>query len=436
MEKSDADVEYSLAGKGAMVLALLLVINAVNFIDRLLPFVLIDAIKSDLNLTDSQVALMAGLSFAVVYSFAALPLAFVADRWSPRGVLVITLSVWSAMTAVSGLAGNFYHLIAARMGVAASEAGATPAAHALISRVFPASKRGIALAIFSLGVPIGSMIGLVLGGWVSDVANWRVAFLIVGLPGLFLAAISWFLLPKLPRLKAKAIASQSGIGASVRYLFARASFRHMAAGGSLYACGSYAMNVFAVAFLIRIHGLSTAEAGLGFGLAFGLGGLAGTFLGGWLSDRLSKRDIAWYQFVPAIGQLLAFPVTMAAWLVGDPLVVVLLLTLSYFFGLFYFAPSFAVAQHLARPDMRAIASALLAFFITLIGASVGPMAAGWLSDHWQATVGVEGIRYALCIVTFSFLWSAWHFYRAGRALRRDLMSSRGAEEGLVAVGAH
>ncbi len=411
---------WGLTGRGAVVLTILLLINALNFVDRLLPFILISSIKADLNLSDSEIALMAGLSFALVYSIAALPLAHLADRTSPRRVLTVALATWSMMTALSGFATSFLHLVVGRMGVAASEAGCNPAAHALISRTFSPDRRAMALAIFSLGVPIGSMIGLVLGGWINDVANWRTAFLVVGLPGLILAIISWFILPELGRAAPQS--EGTGFRKSIRYLFGLRSFRHMAAGSSLYACGSYAINVFAAAFLIRVHGLSTAQAGLGFGLAFGIGGLAGTFLGGWLADRLGKKDVRWRQWIPAIGQLLAFPVTIGAWLVPDATVSIILLTFSYVFGLLYFAPSFATAQSLATGGMRAMASAVLGFCLTLVGASVGPIVVGWASDAWAGQLGVESLRYAMCLMGFTILWSAWHFHLAARALPADLQA--------------
>jgi len=187
-----------LTGRAAFVIGLLLLINILNFIDRQLPFILIEAIKRDLGLSDSQIGLMSGLSFALVYSFAALPLAHLADRWSPRYLLTITLAFWSLMTTFSGLSRTFGDLIVARAGVAAGEAGCTPAAHALISRSFSSGRRALVLALFSLGVPIGSMLGLSLGGWISDFADWRTAFFIVGAPGLILALAARLILPGLP----------------------------------------------------------------------------------------------------------------------------------------------------------------------------------------------------------------------------------------------
>jgi predicted MFS family arabinose efflux permease len=344
-------------------------------------------------------------------------------------MLVITLTVWSVFTAVSGLAKNFASLLGARMAVSASEAGSTPSAHALISGLFPAHRRAFALAIFSLGVPLGSMIGLALGGWINDIANWRTAFFVVGLPGLALALIAWLVLPEppapTPATREAGRPDAQGVGSLLRLR----SFRHMAAGSALYACGSYAINVFAGSFLIRVHGLSATEAGLAFGLAFGLGGIVGTFLGGVLADALGQRDPRWRLLIPAIGQLLSFPAALGTWLVPHVGVSIVLLALTYILGLFYYAPTFAAAQQLAGERERATASALLLFCLTLIGSSVGPMVVGWASDHLAAQYGPAALRYALCLMGITILWSTWHFWLASRALGKDLEQTERARSG-------
>lgn len=411
-----------LTGRAGLVVALLCLINIVNFIDRQLPFVLIDSIKADLGLTDAQIGLIGGLSFALVYSFGSLPLAWAADRWSARNLLVIVLGIWSLMTAAASGAQSFGQLLVARIGVAAGEAGCTPAAHALIARSFASERRGLVLALFSIGVPIGAMIGLSLGGWINDVADWRTAFLFVGLPGVVLALVCWIALPDVRATGAREDAP--GFVESFSAMFRFKSFRHMAAGSSLYSCGSYAMNVFAAAFLMRVHGLSAAQAGLGFGLAFGIGGFAGTFLGGVLADRLGQRDPRWCQRIPAIGQLLSAPCAIGAWLVPSPVVSVLLLGLAYLFGLLYFAASFATAQRLAPDRMRASASAVLLFCLTLVGASVGPVVVGWISDALTPTMGVQALRYAMCLMGITILWSALHFWIAAHYLPGELADGR------------
>ncbi len=410
-----------LTSRHKSVLAVLLLINVVNFVDRQLPFILMESIKADLHLTDSQIGLLAGMTFALVFSFSALLLAWIADRWSPRPILAMTLAVWSAFTALSGFATNFLTLLGARVAVSASEAGSTPAAHSLISSTFPASRRAFALAIFSLGVPIGSMVGLVMGGWINDVANWRTAFFVVGLPGLALALVAWFTLPE-TRVSGSvsdlSVVRDDRQGAMA--LLRLSSFRHMIAGSALYGCGSYAINVFAGSFLMRVHGLSSTQAGLAFGIAFGVGGLVGTFFGGVLADRLSLRDERWRLLVPAIGQLLSLPTALGAWLVPNAMASVVLLALSYVFGLLYFAPTFAAAQQLAHERSRATATAVVSFFLTIVGSAAGPMVVGWVSDKLQPTYGDLSLRYALCLMGITILWSAWHFWCGSRVLGADI----------------
>lgn len=414
---ASAPVFTSLRGRAGLVLAVLLLINIVNFVDRQLPFILMESIKADLHLSDSEIGVLAGVTFALVFSSAALILAWIADRGSPRRMIVITLAVWSGFTALSGFAANFPSLLLARVAVSASEAGSTPSAHSLISRLFPEQQRAFVLSIVSLGVPLGSMVGLIMGGWINDVADWRTAFFIVGLPGVALALIAWRVLPEAASPPAAAATPQRD---SSWALLRLRSFRHMAAACALFACGSYAINVFAASFLIRVHGLSTTEAGLAFGLAFGVGGLAGTFLGGAISDTLGRRNPKWRLLVPAIGQLLSLPTSLGAWLVPDTRISVVLLALSYVFGLLYYAPTFAAAQQLANERSRATATALLSFCLNLVGSSIGPIIVGWTSDRLTPRFGAVSLRYALCLMGITILWSAWHFWRAACALGEDL----------------
>ncbi|WP_375396591.1 spinster family MFS transporter [uncultured Sphingomonas sp.] len=419
----DPPAAYPLAGRGGLMVGMLLLVNIVNFVDRQLPFILIGSIKKDLLLSDAQIGLMAGLTFAIVYSVAALPLAHAADRWSPRWVLVLSLATWSGMTALSGLAQTFTQLVFGRIGVAASEAGCTPSAHALIVRIIAPRRRALALALFSIGVPIGSTLGLILGGWINDVADWRTAFFVVGLPGLGLALLAWLILPKLPGTEVAGSVAPPGFGATLHRLFALRSFRYMAAGSAFYSSGSYAINVFAPAFLMRVHGLTASQAGLRMGIVFGVGGLIGTFVGGVLADRLARRDEAWRQYLPAIGQWVSLPLGVGAWLAPDLNVATALLATSYMMGLLYFAPTFAAVQSLVPDRIRATASAVLLFCLTIVGSSVGPLVVGWLSDLLTPRFGALSLRYALCSMAVTMALSGISFQLAGRSLAGDIRRS-------------
>jgi len=408
-----------LSRRGLVILALLLLVNILNFIDRQLPYILVDAIRAELHLTDAQIGLMAGVAFAVVYSFGALVLARIADRFSTRLVLSASLAFWSLATALSGLAQNFFHLIIARVGVAAGESGTTPAAHAFIAHVYPARNRAIVLAVFSLGVPIGSTLGLMLGGWINDAMGWREAFFVVGFPGVLVGILVWIYLPA-AHAPLNAHTPPAKFMEAVRFLFKLRSFGHMAAASSLFAIGSYAMNVFAPAFLMRTHHMSAAQAGFALGLVSGIGGMIGTFGGGALADWMGRKDPRWRQLIPALGMAICVPTALGAWLATDVRVALVLLTLVYLLGLLYFAPTFAAAQLLVPDDMRATAAAVLLFCLTLIGSSVGPYAIGRVSDLLVPRYGALSLRYALCLLAISMAWSALHFLLAARALPHDL----------------
>lgn len=409
-----------LTPQGCLILGVLVSVNILNFLDRLLPSILVEAIRRDLRLSDTQIGLMGGVAFAVVYSFGSIWLARIADRHSPRTVISISLAFWSVATAFSGLAKGFAHLLLARSSVAAGEAGSTPAGHSLIARIFPESSRSVAMAIFSLGVPIGATLGLSLGGWINDAFNWRAAFFVAGVPGLIVAALIRFVIPDPPR-STDGQPSVGGFLDTLRLLFAKRSFRHMAIASSLFAIGSYAMNVFAAAFLIRIHHVTSAQAGLLFGLAFGLGGLVGTFSGGALGDWLGRRDPRWRQGVPAIGLALSAPTALLAFLTPSVAISVACLTGVYLFGLMYLAPTFAAAQALVPDEIRATVSGVLLFCLTLVGATVGPLLVGFFSDVLAPHYGTLSLRYALSVMPLTMIWSAVHFALAARALPADLL---------------
>lgn len=405
--------------RGVFILALLLLVNIFNFVDRQLPYILVDAIRAELHLTDAQIGLMAGLPFAVVYSFGALVLARVADRFSAPLVLSASLAVWSLATALSGFAQNFLHLILARSGVAAGESGSNPAAHAIIARLYPARNRTTVLAIFSLGLPIGSSIGLMLGGWINDAMGWRAAFFVVGLPGTVLAAIVWTCLRN-PSAQLQTHRSPRDFVGAVRHMLRLPSFRHMLTGCALFAIVFYAISVFTPAFLMRVHHLSAAQVGLALGGLSGVGAMAGTLAGGALADVLGRKDARWRQLVSALGVTLCVPAALGAWLVEDVQVALALLAVLYFVGMINAAPTWANIQLLAPDDMRATATALVQFSAALIGASVGPLVVGWASDLLMPRFGALSLRYALCVIAVFMAWSGLHYYLAAKAMPRDL----------------
>lgn len=401
-------------------LGVLFLVNVLNFVDRQLPSILAQSIKIDLGLSDTQLGLLGGVAFAFVYATLGLPLARLADTWSAKWVLTGCLVIWSLLTSAGGLARNFVQLAASRVGVAAGEAGSTPSAHAMISATVPARRRGLAMGFFSLGAPVGLMCGLALGGWLNDLHSWRFAMIAVGLPGFAVALLCAFTVPAPQRMQTAP--ESADFFATARFLLRRKSYRHMCIGVTTFGIGLYAAFQFAPAFLIRTYGLTTATAGLALGLVSGLGGGVGALGGGWLGDVLGRRNPAFILMLPAAGFAIASPFYAATWLAPTAALSIAFYTVPNLVNTMYMPPTFGVAQSLAPPGMRAMASAILLFGLSLVGASVGPFVAGLLSDFLHDRFGAMSLRYALCFTSVTHAWAAVHFTIAARALPADLIA--------------
>ncbi len=409
-------------------LGVLVVVYTFNFIDRQILSILIEPIKNDLDVTDFGMGLLSGTAFAIFYATLGMPLALIADRWNRRNLIGLSLAVWSGMTALSGLAMNFWHLAAARIGVGIGEAGCSPAAHSMLADLYPAKERATALGIYSLGIPFGVMFGLFAGGAIADEFGWRWAFFIVGIPGLVLAGIVFMTVKEPPRGFADGLVSgtQSERHPSImevfRFLMQRRSFAHMVVGGGLTAFVGYGLITWAPTFFLRSHGMTLTEAGFWLGLVLGIPGGLGIVLGGWLSDRLGARDTRWHLWIVAVALAVAVPVAAAAFLVESWSVSLLLLCLPVMLGNFYQGTTFAQTQSLAPVRMRAVAAAILLFILNFIGFVFGPPAVGVLSDLLANAFGSDALRYSLFAWGFVNLWAAFHYWRAGRWLPGDLDS--------------
>ncbi|MEM7413292.1 MAG: MFS transporter [Myxococcota bacterium] len=420
-EPSDAYRRYALG--------LLLVVYIFNFIDRQILNILAEEIRRDLDLSDTQLGFLGGLAFAIFYTFAGIPIARGADRGVRRSIIALGLFVWSAMTAVTGLTRSFLEIALARVGVGLGEAACSPPAHSLLSDLFPAERRATALGIYALGIPIGSAIGTFAGGWLKEFFDWRTAFFVVGLPGVLLAVVVRLTLREPPRGGVAAPSAPPAAMPSLRSVIERmaslASFRHMSFAAALHAFYGYGIGLFLPVYFIRVHGFSEGELGTYLALIGLIGGGLGTFLGGWIGDRLAPRDPRWYLWLPAIGTLLAVPLGFGVYLSPDGHVALAFALPASFLGSMYLGPSFAVAQGLARPEMRALVAAILLFVMNLIGLGLGPQAVGWLSDLLRPEYGQLSVRYALLwVATGGALWSALHYFWAARSFRDDLVRAQ------------
>jgi predicted MFS family arabinose efflux permease len=444
-------------------LALLVVVYTCNFIDRSILSILQQPIKEELHLSDAQLGLLGGFAFALLYAVLGVPIARLAERKNRRAIITASLVVWSAMTALCGLAGSYPVLLALRVGVGVGEAGAGPATQSLIADYFPRERRATALSIYSMGIPIGILFGAVLGGVIAQRFGWRSAFFAVGLPGLGLALLTQTTLREPARghsdTGAERLAAQyspaPSLWAVLRLLGSKPAFLHLAAGATLASFGAYGVNAFGGVFFIRNFHLSLSQAGLALGLITGVSGGLGTLAGGLVTDAAAKRDQRWYVWAPALGQLIAAPLLALGYMAHSWQTAVLWLVFPPLFQASYLGPSFGVMHNMVEPRMRATATALLFLTINLIGLGFGPTLVGVASDlyaaaHFQALPhavgsfaalcpggraraaaaaglaqacqmsGAYGVRWALVTCTATFLWAGLHYVLAARTLRRDM----------------
>ena len=407
------------------VLSILVVVYTFNFIDRQILSILLEPIKNELQVSDTALGALSGFAFALFYATLGIPIARLADRSSRRSLIAVALAIWSGMTALSGIAQNYWQLLAARIGVAVGEAGCSPPAHSLIADYYPAHQRATALGIYSLGIPFGILFGFIAGGWIEQFFGWRVAFFVVGLPGLALAVIFWLTVREPPRGLAEGrvvSAEQPSVKEAFNYLWKKKSFRHLATGGALTAFVGYGLTTWAPSFLSRSHEMSSGEIGTWLGLILGIPGGIGIVLGGVLADRFGSRDTRWYLWIVTVALVLSTPFSLAVFLSPTATGALLFLMLPVLLGNFYQATTFSQTQGLVPLGMRAVAAAVLLFIINIIGLGLGPQAVGIVSDLLKPEYGDDSIRYSLMIFSLVNLWSAWHYYVAGKYLKDELVT--------------
>ena len=405
------------------VLGVLVVTYTFNFIDRQILGILVEPIKQDLGVSDTFMGLLTGLAFALFYTLMGIPIARIADRANRRNLIAIALAVWSAFTALQGVAQNAWQLMAFRIGVGVGEAGCSPPSHSIIADYYPPNRRASALGIYSLGIPVGILFGFFVGGWMEEFFGWRWAFFVVGIPGLLLALLVRFTVAEPPRGLSEQRESdeeQPPVLNVISYLLARRSWVHMAVGGGLAAFAGYGLITFGAAFFTRTHGMSSGELGTWLGLIFGIPGGIGIALGGRLADRYGERDPRWFLWVVAVALAVLMPFGIMVYVVDDGMLAMAFLVLPVMLGNFYQATTFAQTQTLVGLRMRSVASALLLFTLNIIGLALGPSVVGALSDALAPTYGDDSLRWALLICGFGNLWAAFHYWRAGVHFPGDL----------------
>ncbi len=409
-------------------LAILVVVYTFNFIDRQILALLLPSIKAEFDLSDFQLGLLSGTVFVIFYATLGIPIARYADRSNRRNLVSIAIAVWSFFTAISGLAQNFWHLLLARIGVGVGEAGCSPPAHSMIADYYPQEQRATALGIYSLGIPLGIMFGAFAGGWIVDNFNWRIAFFVVGIPGIFMAFIVRFFVAEPPRglVEQRQAQEQPRLAEALKELAQKRTFWHMSFAAGLAAFVGYGFIYLAPTFLYQSYGMAPTDIGIWFGLILGIPGGLGIVLGGFCADRLGRRKTEWYLWTTAIALAASVPLNYMAYMSDTSTLTLLWLVVPVFLGNFYQATVFSQTQGIVSLRVRALAAGILFFIINMIGLGLGPPIVGLVSDFLNPRFGTDSLRYALLICGFVYLWAALHFYFAGKHLKNDLVSEDAA----------
>lgn len=392
------------------VLGVFTLVYCFNYLDRQILAILAEPIKRDLGLQDWQLGFLTGTSFALFYATMGLPIARLADRYNRVNILSIALVVWSSMTALCGVAGNFVQLAAARIMVGVGEAGGSPPAVSILSDYYPEERRATALGIYNLGVPLGTLLGFVVGGWVNELYGWRIAFLTVGIPGILLAIVVKLTIREPERVaRTDAAPKHVSLWSAIKVLYANDLYRTTIIATMLYAITVNVFFLWTPANMIRLFGLGTGQVGTIVGIMAGLGGVIGSLGGGYLADRLSKRNRRWLLWIPALSMLAFFPLVTLGVLMADWRAYSLLLAPAFILAIAVNASVWTVTQNAVSPEMRATSAAFMLFAVNLIGLGLGPQLAGLVSDLVQPSFGNRSLQVAIPLVT-SFAWIAAYYY--------------------------
>ena len=403
-------------------LLILTLVATMSTLDRQIMNILLEPIRKELGLSDTEMGLLTGLAFAFVYATLCIPAARIADRWSRRKMVALAITSYSIMTILCGAARNGLQMFVARFGVGAGEACGNSSGHALVGDLFPRRERATAMTVLMLSAPVGMALGLAFGGWALQEFGWRMAFVLVGIPGLILGPLVFFTIPEIGKGMADGVTRAppaQPFGQTLKALWASRAFPNMIFGATVTAMAAMGAMTWLPAFLARSHGMSHAAIGAALGASVGVGSIFGHILGGPLIDWLGRRDLRWHLWVPMLTNPLAALLAAAAFLAPLDYVFPLLALQMFLAGLFT-APMIAIVMNLAPVAARATASAILGFVMNNVGMGLGPQLIGIASDLLKPAFGVESLRYALLGSTALGLIGALLYFRASLTYRADL----------------
>lgn len=406
-----------------LTLGLLALVAVVSYIDRQIFTLFQDDIKAELGLTDGQLGLLTGMSFALFYTFAAFPIARYADRGDRRLTIAVCVIVWSAATALCGLAQNFWQMVLARIGLASGEAGAGPASNSLLTEIFPVERRTMVISTMLAANAVGLSAGLALGGWLSQFFDWRQVFLILGLPGIALGVIVWLVIAEPRRARgsgpggAVPPATPVPMGEALRTMAGNVSLRWVALMLSTVPLTGFALILWGASFFQRVHGMSKAETGFWLGGAMAAGLVIGNLLAGWVSDRYGKANPRFNGWFAGLGLLAAFPFGLGFALSPDPYVALACFVVVKFMMTLHLGPIMNLCFSQVPVTMRATMSASITMIMSLAGVGLGGTIAGFLSQMFAASHGSNSLQPALATVSFALLIGAVAAIMAGRTAK-------------------
>ena len=405
------------------VLIVLTIVYVFNFADRQILIILQEEIKEDLQLTDTQLGLLTGLGFALLYTTLGIPIAKLADKYNRKNILAFSLGFWSLMTVLSGRALNFFQLLLTRIGVSAGEAGGMPPSHSIISDYFPEKERGTAFSIYSMGVPIGILLGFIVAGLIASEYGWRAAFYALGIPGILLAILMYFIVKEPIRgqidgqIENKKDPTFKEV---IEELFSKKSFLYLCLGAGFTTFSSYSLNNFMPSFIQRVHGVDLMTVSINLGLSIGIGGLIGALIGGRLADIKGAKNKKWYLYVPMLSCITSFfPALIILFTASSKIALAAIFPYAVFNAAFT-GPVYAVGQTLANVKMRAFATALILLFMNGIGLALGPLSAGMLSDFLEPSLGNLSLRYALTLNLLSLFLAVFFYWKSANTYEKDL----------------
>lgn len=408
----------------ALTLMLLTFAYFFSYMDRQILAILQEDIIKDLHLSDAQMGILGGMAFAIFYAGLGIPVAWLADRSNRVRIIAGALAIWSAFTALGGLAHNFWQLLGARIGVGIGEAGSSPPSHSIIADLYPPDKRASAMSIYSLGVGLGAAFGTIIGGVVATYYGWRVAMYVIGLPGLLLAAIIWAVVPEPKRgLSDAQVAMDETTRPTLMdgfsTLFANRAAVHLVAGFTLTSMIGYGLTAFGPSFMQRSFGFTKLDIALKIAPVGAILVAIAAIVSGRIADRLTRsRGLYAQSFMVAVFKVIGLPLTLCLYAATNPNFGIGAYFLSILFSTAYLGVTFALIQSEAPVKLRATWAAITLLINNLIGLGLGPFLVGRLSDSLKPAYGVESLRYSMFVFAAITPWAIFHYWRAGVLLKR------------------